>query len=516
MTLPQESRFRVLLLLFCIFLSNDAGQINPSSDSSSSHQRDLKICRLSSTTNPSSCDYADHPTIIKNNNKGKSTTLEQQQRQKQRGQEVSNNSHNADDASGFHYQPLKIFILSEPSPITYMSGLSVRFQVLMEHLVEYYSQDEVHLITSERVYPKPLPVSCNNGKIPIHYMPGFQLPFYQGLTMSTGLLSTRKLWNLCSTGQQPDIIHVTSPGMLLFPAIVVSRINGIPLLMSYHTHLPIYVRTYVKPKTLSVVVEWFVWKMLKLIHSFADLTIVTSSQIATEFGRYDIKNVQLWPKGVDTTRFHPHHKNDGMRYRMSDGNPDDYLLVYIGRLAKEKRISDLKSILERLQSKGLPVRLCIVGHEPEMNTLKSQFGNTSKVKFIGTLSGLALSQAYASGDVFVMPSDSETLGFVVMESMASGVPVVGCEAGGLVDLIEDGNTGYLVPPGDTEGYVNRIESLLLETSTNNRNEIIQNARQATEQWSWKASMDFLRRDAYSQTRSNFYRKMRRQQGEATV
>merc|ERR1740139_1893999 len=130
---------------------------------------------------------------------------------------------------------------------------------------------------------------------------------------------------------------------------------------------------------------------------------------------------------------------------MSDGHTDDFLMVYVGRLGNEKRLMDIKPMLEKL---GDGVRLCIVGDGPQAEELEEYFKGTNTV-FTGQMGGDELSAAFASADVFVMPSDSETLGFVVLESMASGVPVVGAKAGGIPNLIKDGVDGFLVPPGDT-------------------------------------------------------------------
>ena len=101
---------------------------------------------------------------------------------------------------------------------------------------------------------------------------------------------------------------------------------------------------------------------------------------------------------------------------MSDGKSQELLLVYIGRLAKEKQLKHLKAVLEQLGSKKVPARLCFVGSGPEEEKLREYFAETSTT-FLGRLDGMELSQAFASGDIFVMPSDSETLGFVVLEAI---------------------------------------------------------------------------------------------------
>jgi sulfoquinovosyltransferase len=390
--------------------------------------------------------------------------------------------------------PLRIIILSEPSPITYISGQSLRFRILLQHLVQTYPDDQVHLVTSEKIHPNP-PSSCFDGKIPIHYTWGFRLPQYKSLTLSLDV--SAKVWRLCGK-HQFDLMHVSSPGMFLFPAIVASRLRGIPLLMSYHTHLPTYLRTYLA-SPLDVIGEWIVWRLLRWLHWFADLTVVTSPQTAADLDRHGISSV-VWPKGVNTTQFHPQFQSQEMRDQMSESNPDDFLIVYIGRLAKEKRLTHLRSILHGLLARGIPARLCIVGDGPELPELQHYFQDTPTY-FLGSLEGHALSAAFASGDVFVMPSDSETLGFVVMESMASGVPVVASEAGGLIDLIQDGGTGYLVPANDTDAFVEKI-GWFYQNSTK-RNQMAAQGRIAAEHWSWEASMEYLRQTAYTQAKSNF-------------
>jgi sulfoquinovosyltransferase len=262
--------------------------------------------------------------------------------------------------------------------------------------------------------------------------------------------------------------------------------------MSYHTHLPSYGKNY-----LSFIpgVESICWELLRMAHNRADLTLVTSSQMKEELMKNGINNVEVWRKGIDTERFHPSFCSEDMRSRMTDGNPDDFLMVYVGRLGAEKRLKDIKAMLEKMPN----ARLCIVGKGPQQEELHKWFAGTKTV-FTGQLSGDALSQAFASADVFVMPSDSETLGFVVLESMASGVPVVGAEAGGIPDLIADGKTSFLVPPGDTDGFVARLKQL---QDKKFRDKMGKAAREEAERWGWEAATSVLRNQQYEKALRNF-------------
>jgi sulfoquinovosyltransferase len=267
----------------------------------------------------------------------------------------------------------------------------------------------------------------------------------------------------------------------------------IPLVMSYHTHLPSYAVNY-----LGFIpgIEKFAWELLRWAHSRADLTLVTSPQMKKQLTAEGIPRVDVWRKGIDTERFDPKFKNAEMREIMSEGNPDDFLMVYVGRLGAEKRLKDVKPMLERMPN----ARLCLVGKGPQMEELEEYFKGT-KTKFMGQMGGDELSQAFASADVFVMPSDSETLGFVVLESMASGVPVVGANAGGIPSLIKDGDDGFLVETGDIDVFVERMKDL---QNSRFREQMGKKARAEAERWGWEAATSVLRNIQYEKALINFH------------
>jgi sulfoquinovosyltransferase len=263
--------------------------------------------------------------------------------------------------------------------------------------------------------------------------------------------------------------------------------------MSYHTHLPSYAVNYLN---FIPGIEGMSWEALRWAHSRADLTLVTSPQMKEELTLHGIPRVDVWRKGIDTERFNPAFKDATTRSIMSDGHPDDFLMVYVGRLGAEKRIKDVKAILEKMPN----ARFCVVGKGPQMEELQTYFKGT-KTKFMGQMSGDELSQAFASGDVFVMPSDSETLGFVVLESMASGVPVVGAKAGGIPSLIDDGKDSFLVEPGDINGYVSCLKQL---QEPKFRKEMGKKARAEAERWGWEAATSVLRNIQYEKALVNFH------------
>jgi len=209
-----------------------------------------------------------------------------------------------------------------------------------------------------------------------------------------------------------------------------------------------------------------------------------------------IPRVEVWRKGIDTLRFHPKFKSDEMRIKMTEGHPEDFLMIYVGRMCASKRLKDIKFILEKMPN----ARLCMVGSGPQVDELKEFFEGTKTV-FTGQLSGDELSSAFASADAFVMPSDSETLGFVVLESMASSVPVVGANAGGIPNLIKNEVDGFLVNPGDIEGFVKRLNQLQDKSF---REKMGKKARAEAEKWSWEAATSFLRNVQYEKAMINFH------------
>lgn len=382
---------------------------------------------------------------------------------------------------------LSLCLMVEPSPFTYMCGYSNRFQEMLRFLDE--QGDEVEVITSDVTIPESERPKVW-GRHRIHHTGGFRLPLYRAVTLSMDyrLKALRLLHRM-----RPDFIHVSTPGFMAFPAIVYSRMFNTVLVMSYHTHIPIYVRMYLKSFPWT---EKVVWWLIRCGHWFADLTLVTSPQIKQEFDLHGVKKVEVWKKGIDTGRFHPKYSSPEWRDRMTAGNPDDFLVVYVGRFAAEKRVMDCKAVLN---ASPPDTRICFVGMGPQEDELKEAFSERRAV-FTGQLRGEALSSAYATADVLIMPSDSETLGFVVLEAMASGTPVVAARAGGIPDMIQDGVTSFLVTPGNVAEYVDRLQQLRNETI---RHKMGQMARAEAEKWNWNSSMRHLRNVQYEQARLNF-------------
>jgi glycosyltransferase involved in cell wall biosynthesis len=169
-----------------------------------------------------------------------------------------------------------------------------------------------------------------------------------------------------------------------------------------------------------------------------------------------------------------------MRERLSGGHPDDPLLLCVGRLSYEKRIDWLYAPVTQLPN----VRLALVGSGPAEAELKKRFKGTNTV-FTGYMAGTELASAYASSDVFAFPSDTETLGFVAMEAMASGTPTVGARAGGIPDVITEEVNGLMFTPGDLGDLTAKLKRLLFNEAERTR--LAQAAREEMLRHDWHAA-----------------------------
>ena len=279
----------------------------------------------------------------------------------------------------------------------------------------------------------------------------------------------------------PDLVHVVNPAVLGLGGIWLARTRGWPLVASYHTHLPKYLEHYGMG-----MLEPLLWELLKAAHNQASLNLCTSTAMVEELSEKGIQHTALWQRGVDTELFQPDRGHDAMRQRLH-GRWDDSgnLLLYIGRLSAEKQIERIRPVLEAIPE----ARLALVGDGPHRAQLERCFEGTATT-FVGYLAGEELAAAYASGDAFVFPSSTETLGLVLLEAMAAGCPVVGANRGGIPDIVSDGVNGCLYDPDDPASLVRAVRRLLGDAPT--RLQLRQAARDEAERWGWGGATEQLR------------------------
>lgn len=350
-----------------------------------------------------------------------------------------------------------------------VDGIVTRLTKTIEHLVA--AGDEVL-------------VFCPEGA-PDHFMgarvegvPAIPLPMYPELKLALPSLAVSGALDAF----KPDLVHVVNPAVLGLGGIYMARSRQLPLVASYHTHLPKYLEHYGVG-----LLEPVLWELLKAAHNQAQLNLCTSSAMVEELSDRGILHTALWQRGVDTQMFRPQLRSEAMRRQLLGPHDDqNALLLYVGRLSAEKQIERIRPVLDALPH----ARLALVGDGPHRQQLEKVFAG-SATHFVGYLEGKELAAAYASADAFLFPSSTETLGLVLLEAMAAGCPVVGAKRGGVPDIVTDGVNGCLYDPDQPSSLTEATKRLL--GNPDQRETLRQAARSEAERWGWAGATAQLRR-----------------------
>jgi phosphatidylinositol alpha 1,6-mannosyltransferase len=247
-------------------------------------------------------------------------------------------------------------------------------------------------------------------------------------------------------GFAPDVIHLASPIFLGHYVTKIARKMGIPTVSVYQTDIAGFARHYKLTIAHSTLKKW-----VARIHSTSDLTLAPSNWACRDLVDSGVKNVKLWKRGVDAVRFHPAKRDETLRQELI-GQSNKKIVGYVGRLANEKRIDDLE-ILDSQQN----IQLVIVGNGPAAERFKKVLPNA---KFVGYQSGEDLAKYVASFDLFVHTGKHETFCQSIQEALAAGVPVIGPNTGGPVDLIDHGNTGLLIDTSEPAELLAAVDELI--------------------------------------------------------
>ncbi|MED3933525.1 glycosyltransferase family 1 protein [Priestia megaterium] len=250
----------------------------------------------------------------------------------------------------------------------------------------------------------------------------------------------------------PSIIHLATPFTMGLCGSYYGKRLGVPLVGSYHTNFNDYLSHYELEKMrvpLQKYMKWF-YKPVQKIFAPSE---VTKQQLEEQ----GFHNVAIWARGVNHKLFHPHYDRFDIRIKYNIKKP--YILTYVGRLAKEKNADFLMKIARSLPDHiRHQIHWVIVGDGPLKEQMQQQA--SEHMTFTGFLEGKQLAHIYSSSDLFVFPSETETFGNVVLESLASGTPVVAANAGGVKQMVQHGRNGYLCKPHSLEEFSSAITDLL--------------------------------------------------------
>ena len=304
---------------------------------------------------------------------------------------------------------------------------------------------------------------------------GPPLPFYPELRMN---IPRPRVWRKLQAFK-PDIVHAVNPFFLGPFGMMGARRLGVPMLASFHTDVARYAGHY--GFSFS---EPILWWYMRTIHNQADVNLCPSTAIRADLIKQGFRRVRWWKRGIDTDMFTPGPRDEALRAKLTDGHPDDFLVVNVGRQSPEKSLKVLRDHVFQTPN----VRLAMVGGGPSHEDLKQHFRGTPTV-FTGILRGAELVAAYRAADAFIMPSTTETFGLVALEAMACGLPVIAARSGGVVDTVVDGVNGLFYDPARPAEMSVMIRRL--QENPAYRDQLAEEALRHAQSRSWRATMDQL-------------------------
>lgn len=337
------------------------------------------------------------------------------------------------DPSTPHAGGVKVVLLAE-SFLPHMNGVTHSLLQALRHL-EHRGHEALVIA------PRSGPIDHTLYGARAVLLPSVPLPSYPDVRVT--LAGAHRLAEVMRA-HEADVVHLASPFVLGWRGVLAAESLGIPSVAVYQTDIPSYAERYGVPGAAPALN-----RHLGRLHRRATLTLAPSSSAVEKLESLGVDRLRLWRRGVDTERFSPGRRDEGWRREIAPGG--EVLVGYVGRLAPEKQVEDLRAIA------ALPgVRLVVIGEGPSRAELERMLPDA---RFTGFLGGDELARAMASLDVFVHPGESETFCQTVQEAMASGVPVVATGRGGPVDLVQSSANGWLYRPGDLEELRDRVRDL---------------------------------------------------------
>ena len=278
-------------------------------------------------------------------------------------------------------------------------------------------------------------------------MPGVAIPRYPDLRI--GLPAKRSLERLW-TFRRPDVVHIVTEGPLGWSALQAAAKLRLPVVSDFRTNFHAYSGHYG--------VGWLkkpILAYLRKFHNRCLCTLVPTEALRTELAHLGFVRLQVVARGVDTQRFDPARRDPALRAQWGAG-PDDPALLHVGRIAAEKNLGTLAAAYEETRRRAPRAKLVLVGEGPMHAELKARCPDAV---FAGRRTGEDLARHFASGDLFLFPSLTETYGNVTLEAMASGLAVVAFDYAAAAEMIDHGTSGVLVAYGDDASFVSHAAAL---------------------------------------------------------
>jgi len=362
---------------------------------------------------------------------------------------------------------LRVAVVSETYPPE-VNGVAVTLAKVVDGL-----RAANHAVQLIRLRQSVTDAACEDELHPAYQevlMRGFPIPRYPELRMGMPSKSALiRLWQL----KRPDVVHIATEGPLGWSALRAAMYLRLPVSTDYRTNFQSYSTHYGVGFLYKPIMAY-----LKKFHNYAQCTMVPTDALRVSLSDAGFQRIKVVSRGVDTVAYDPVHRSEKLRAQWGLA-PDDLAVVCVGRLAHEKNLALLLRAFEGIVARDPRARLVLVGDGPMRKELQARCPGAI---FPGQLRGKVLAEHYASADLFLMPSLTETFGNVTTEAMASGLPVVAFDYAAAAALIVNSVNGSLVPTDDADGFVSA--ALALAAAPQERKHMGEEARQTSLKLDW--------------------------------
>jgi len=378
---------------------------------------------------------------------------------------------------------MKLAIVTETFPPE-VNGVAMTFGVIARELAQ-----RGHQVTVFRPKRNDLSASGQTFDYTEVQMPGMPIPGYPLLRL--GLPARRRLvrhWK----SDRPDLVHVVTEGPLGASAVSAARAMGLPVTSSFHTNFHAYTHNYGFGLLYPMVLGW-----LRRVHNRTQRTFAPTDELCAELRNLGFRNMTLLSRGVDTDCFSPTRRSRSLRESWGAG-PDDPVVLHVGRMAPEKNYGLLFKCYEAMRHANPRLRFVLAGDGPMRDSLIKQH---PECHFAGFYSRQEIGRYYASADIYIHPSLTETFGNVLTEAMASGLAVSGFDYAAARQFIQHRQNGLVVPCDKSDELI--AAAVELACDQNLRAELRQAARESFAQQSWSNVIGRFEDDLITVTKLGF-------------
>ncbi|MEI8031999.1 MAG: glycosyltransferase family 1 protein [Chlorobiaceae bacterium] len=283
--------------------------------------------------------------------------------------------------------------------------------------------------------------------VTVHTMPAVPIPLYPDYKLGFFRSATKRQLD----SFVPDIVHISTPDIVGREFLLYAKANSIPVASAFHTDFPAYLSYY-----RLAFAEPAAWKYLSWFYNSCNLVFAPNGHVRKKLAAHNIRNVEIWSRGVDRQFFNPSRRSESLRARWNV--QDRKVIVYTGRFVPYKATEIVMSVYDRFMAMGSGscVRFVMIGSGPQEGELRRLM---PEAVFTGYLTGTELAEAYASGDIFLFPSTTEAFCNVALEALASGMPAVVSDEGGCCDIVERSGAGVVARAGDADEFFARCLEL---------------------------------------------------------